>query len=305
MWDDYAGLPPFRRGDAARYGLTDADVRRLLSHGVLVRLAHGLLTGYRRVELAVETPQQVALRAQALQHRYPHSAVGLQSAAVLHRLWLIGGSGPVRLLRESGYPRCRFDVMVETAPLPSEHLTVVEGVVATTAARTAADLIARLPGGEALAILDSGLRAGVDLSEVRTITGERCAGGSDAADRILTLADARSQSALESVSRWAFHLGRLPPPELQVLLGDDDGPFALVDFLWREQAVIGEADGLLKYDEGGPALRAEKKRQQRLEALGFVVVRWGFEDITRRPHDTVARIRDALTRGAAPRRRAG
>jgi hypothetical protein len=71
MWNDYAGLPPFRRRDAADYGLTEADVRRLLLHGTLIRLAHGLLAGYRRRELAEEDPQQLAIRVQAMHVAIP------------------------------------------------------------------------------------------------------------------------------------------------------------------------------------------------------------------------------------------
>ena len=117
--------------------------------------------------------------------------------------------------------------------------------------------------------------------------------------RVLLQADVRSQSALESMSRWQFYLARLPSPELQVLIGDDVGPFALVDFLWREYAVVGESDGMLKYDgeRNGFALRDEKIRQERLERMGFTVVRWGWDDITRRPSQTVERIRAAMARG--------
>jgi very-short-patch-repair endonuclease len=52
-------------------------------------------------------------------------------------------------------------------------------------------------------------------------------------------------------------------------------------------------------------LLAEKRRQQRLEALGFAVIRWGFDDIVDRPAQTVARVRSALARGIAMRHRSG
>src|SRR4051794_16678216 len=148
MWDDYAGLPPFRRRDAGEHGLTDADVRRLTKHGVLVRLAHGLLAGYRRRELAVELPEQVALRVQAMQRRYPIGVAGCRTAGALHGLWIVGHSGPVHLLRVKGFPREKHDVWVETTILPPEHRCVVAGVVATSRERTTVDLAQRLDPGE-------------------------------------------------------------------------------------------------------------------------------------------------------------
>jgi very-short-patch-repair endonuclease len=115
------------------------------------------------------------------------------------------------------------------------------------------------------------------------------------------LADDQSQSALESMSRWLFHARKLPMPEIQVLIGDDTDPFALADFYWREAGVIGEADGLLKYDGSPDALRKEKLRQERLERLGFIVVRWTFDDLMNRPNEVVARVRDAIQRGLRKR----
>ncbi len=66
--------------------------------------------------------------------------------------------------------------------------------------------------------------------------------------------------------------------------------------------VILEADGKVKYAApgvGGGDLWAEKRRQERLEQLGFVVVRVSWEEVTRSPLLTVARRQRALSRGGA------
>jgi very-short-patch-repair endonuclease len=300
MWDDHAGLPPFRRRDAADYGLTDADVRRLLEHGVLVRLAHGLLAGYRRRELAIEDPKQVALRVQAMQRRYPIGVAGYRTAAALHELWITGFSGPVHLLRSHGRPREKHDVWVETVGLPPDHRCVVQGVVATTIARTAVDLSQRCQAGEALAVVDSALRADATVDELLALCDELEVDAGSSAREVIAIGDRLSGSALESMSSWLVHARKLPR---QVSIGDDIGPFAVVDFYWREAGVIGEADGLLKYDESPDALRKEKLRQERLERLGFIVVRWTFDDVLHRPDEVVARLREALRRGLRNRAR--
>jgi very-short-patch-repair endonuclease len=93
----------------------------------------------------------------------------------------------------------------------------------------------------------------------------------------------------------------LPAPELQVPLGDASR-VGIVDFYWREFGVVGEADGLMKYDEEQPeSLRAEKLRQEALEDVGFIVIRWTWDDIWRRPDWVEARLRSAFMRGAQRR----
>ena len=68
---------------------------------------------------------------------------------------------------------------------------------------------------------------------------------------------------------------------------------------------MGEADGARKYDGRAPdALLAEKRRQERLEELGFIVVRWGWDDAVRRPEATADRIRRAIARADRLRRTA-
>lgn len=88
----------------------------------------------------------------------------------------------------------------------------------------------------------------------------------------------------------------LPAPDLQVDIRDADGVWlARTDFLW-EFAVVGEADGLEKYDDLS-VLRAEKLRQERLERAGLVVVRWTMNDVFA-PGGLERLIGDAIARGA-------
>jgi hypothetical protein len=263
-------------------------------------MGHGLLAGFRCPDLGTEEPQGVALRVLAMLNRYPNAVARRRTAAALHRLWLIGHSGPVHLARCSGFPRLKHDVVVDTIEYADVELCEVLGVRATTLVRTAAELIHCSSPGEALAVADSAMRAGCSLAEL-TAAAEAVERPAPLTSRVLALADPRSDSALESMSRWLFHISRIPMPEPQVLIGDDSGPFALVDFLWREVGVVGEADGALKYDLDGDARRAEALRQERLERMGFVVVRWTFDDVIDRPAATVARVREALATGAARR----
>lgn len=119
--------------------------------------------------------------------------------------------------------------------------------------------------------------------------------GINRAEAVVAFADPNAESPLESVSRVVLAEQGLPPPETQVEIADEAGPFARVDFLWRAFRTIGEADGLEKYSDPG-VLRAEKLRQERLEAAGYQVVRFTWHDVTAEPSRTAHRVHAAFAR---------
>jgi hypothetical protein len=126
---------------------------------------------------------------------------------------------------------------------------------------------------------------------------DECAAWADVgkARRALGFLDGRSESALESVSRVIMHERDLPPPEPQVVIDAGGATPYRLDFYWEEQRVVGEADGMMKYDAPA-ALRAEKVRQELLERLGLTVVRWTWREMLVETDDTIARLRIAQSR---------
>ncbi|MHA7295344.1 PDDEXK family nuclease [Arthrobacter sp. HLT1-21] len=106
-------------------------------------------------------------------------------------------------------------------------------------------------------------------------------------DKVLAFSDPVSGSPGESASRAQMGLWGIEPPELQTRFTDARGFVAQTDFYWREQRLIGEFDGLVKYQKpeymGGRSASQvvvdEKIREDRLRALGFTVVRWIWEDV--------------------------
>lgn len=305
MWEDVAGLPPFRRHDAPSW-LTDARIRRALRSGDLVVRRRGVLVGRRRVEL--EQPHALAIQCGIAGLRGGSTAYGcLGSAALVHGISRLGQPPRrVRLYRERGGPWRDEDVAVLVCSLPPEHVTAVLGVPVTTAARTAVDLGRWVTYRSAVVVADSTLRLGVHRTDLEQVIA-RCRRwpGIRNARAAVAFADARAATPLESISRVAFHEMALPAPDLQVVLIRDElgNPKTIVDFYWEEFGVVGEADGLLKYDDEDTrlSLRAEKLRQEELEAVGYVVVRWTWDDIWRRPEWVAMRIRRAMTEGARRR----
>lgn len=66
---------------------------------------------------------------------------------------------------------------------------------------------------------------------------------------------------------------------------------ARVDFLWMDERLVGEADGMVKYDSR-EALFAEKRREDAIRGEGYRVIRWGATDL--RSPVLAARLRGFL-----------
>ena len=302
---DIAGLPPFRREQSP--DLSEARIRRALRAGDLVATRHGVLVGRRRIELATSPVEAHALAIAVAVAASPGPPVYacLGSAALLHGLSRLGRAPErVRLYRARGGPRRDDEVAVLVCGLPDQHVETVCGVPATTLPRTAVDLSRWVTFRSGVVVVDSALHRGCARAQLEAVarTCTRWPGIRKARD-VIAFGDARAASPLESISRVAFHEMGLPAPDLQVPIGDPDRPTGIVDFYWEEFGVIGEADGLMKYDdeEERLSLRDEKLRQEALEALGHIVVRWTWDDIWRRPEWVETRLRNAFRAGARRR----
>jgi hypothetical protein len=154
--------------------------------------------------------------------------------------------------------------------------------------RTATEIASRAPFVEGLISADSALRQlghrgpGVGGERIQAIAHElQVRRGARRVERVAAFADGHAESAGESWTRAVLaHLG-VPPPDLQVDILDGGLWLARVDFCWPERRIVLEFDGEKKYRA---ALRSagrsvedvvieEKKREDRLRAAGWTVVR--------------------------------
>ena len=105
------------------------------------------------------------------------------------------------------------------------------------------------------------------------------------AARVLGLSDGRAESPLETRGRLAILASGLPRPELQVEIHDAAGLIGRVDGWYEEAAVALEFDGQIKYTDPlytstpGEVLWKEKRREDRIRAVGIRVVRVANEDL--------------------------
>jgi hypothetical protein len=271
----------FSRTQALSRGCTPAELRAFVRRG-WVSPYRGVYVP--RALLRTEDParRHVTLAAARVLTSTLDPLANRRTAALVHGLPLLGRPPKVpQLVRPPRHPRDRSETStLQVAPVPSADRVVVGGIPVTSLGRTAVDVARTSPLREAVVVADAALRRGVPREDLLA-TADRCASWPGGAAGLATVrcADGRADGPLESVTRMAYAAQGLPAPETQVEVWSPEGTFlGLVDFLWREQRVVGEADGLEKYDSP-LALRKEKRREEGLRLCGLEVVRNVWDEV--------------------------
>jgi len=301
------------RAQAVAAGIPSAEIRRLLRSGRWTALRRGVYVERSLRDAVSRDPERlhaIEVAALLLVLEHPAVAATTSSARILGLEFL--RPPPRELVVVSNHPQVKGErrdgYVLRHAALPDHHVRVRHGVALTAAARTVIDLAGELPFKDAVVLADSALRLGrASTRQLREVLCD-CHGwsGIRRAQEVVAFADKKSGSVLESVSRVAFREQGIPPPDTQVAIGDEWEQYGEVDFLWEEFNVIGEADGLGKYEPDArrsvrDKVRAEKRREERLGDAGYEVVRWGWEDANNPPR-LAGRIRAAFVRGSERRR---
>jgi hypothetical protein len=267
-------------------GLSYNDLARLSRRGELERIRRGAYATSQRTGLVREEAHRRLIQATVPQ-LIDGSVVSHGSAATLHRL-PVWSSAITRVhVTRPGEGQRRPLLHLHCAALTSDDIVLVEGIPATSVARTVLDLARTLRMEYAVAAADRALCDGLDpqrltegLYRMRRWPGVR------AARRVVAFADPRSGSVGESVSRVRIHLDGLPRPELQYEIRGPGGLLiATTDFGWKERRTVGEFDGKIKY---GRLLRPgqrpedvvfdEKLREDAIRGEGQEVARWIWDD---------------------------
>ena len=210
-----------------------------------------------------------------------------ESAAILHELPLIGYMPEdVRVAVPRGKGHDAYGVRRRhRVHDPRDLVTLPSGARATSRVRTAVDLAATRSSLGGLIAMAALLGDGVREDEIEECLARAGAmRGIRAARWAFAHAPRGSESPLETlVMVRCADLG-FAEPEQQRLVRGVDGIEYRVDFAWRDGAILGEADGKLKYaggrDRPTPAdvLWAEKRREDALRARCAAFVRVGWED---------------------------
>ncbi|WP_426302333.1 hypothetical protein [Arthrobacter sp. R-11] len=122
----------------------------------------------------------------------------------------------------------------------------------------------------------------------------------------LAFADSRAESVGESFSRAVIARLGFEVPDLQFHVMGPYGEVARTDFYWPRRKLVGEFDGHMKYTRArelsGKSIEEvvteEKAREDRIRELGYGVIRWEWDELTR-----PERLAAKLLRAGVPRAR--
>lgn len=190
--------------------------------------------------------------------------------------------------------RGRADRVVHRRPLEPDDATVEKGVPVTGLPRTWRDLAALLERPALLAVTDQVLARGCTREELdRQLRRQPSGRGAARARDVLPVADERSESVMESWTRWLIHEARLPMPDLQVDVRSAGGSFlGRGDFVWLDRKVLVEFDG--DHHRERKTFVEDLRRQNGLVAAGWTILRFSSADVLGRPEYVIAAIRAAL-----------
>jgi hypothetical protein len=314
---------------SAQHRTNTGEIRSLsrrFTNGELVRVRKGVYMDKSRW-ISLKPWERYSATARAVALELPSAHFCYETAAVLWGLQVVGIPTHIHLANSASSHAGSRQPTTKAAAEAKSGSTGLEGIRSYGLYRhayqvgavqlkgltvadlhsTAADVMARLPFARAVVLADHAIsqaRFGTSAPSVPDLrhAGESLASGVKRGwvSSVLDFADARSGSAGESLSRAQMHLLGFPAPELQAEFHDALGFVARTDFCWRELKIIGEFDGDAKYlkDEylnGGTAREAvlkEKKREDRLRAMGFHLVRWDWATAIR-PEKLLAKLEAA------------
>lgn len=295
----------FTRADALAAGYTQSQLERQVRTGRWRRLCRD---GY-SVPAAWpdEKPWARARRMHVLTAKavYHHAGAGAvlshQTAAVMHGLpdWGLDLSR-AHYTKASGRAGLRDGAYRHHAEVPIGDRCEREARLLTTPARAAVESACRASYEAAVVLFDACVHADLATPEEILAVAERMKRwtGAPTARAAAAFIDGRSESVGESRLRVLLADHGFPTPDVQVELRDSDGALVgRVDFVLPTVRLVIEFDGRVKYGEGSQAVFAEKRREDRIRELGYLVLRVSWSDLT----DTVtlvARIRQAIARAA-------
>lgn len=308
--------PPALILASRRRALTGSSrsLSRAYSKGDLVRVRFGVYCS-KPAWLALKAWQRYTATTAAVACSDASAVFCYLTALRVWRLPLPRVPEHIRIITQSPHKAGRLPPTTRAAKDPKTGLTGLEqarsygvsrhhweadvvehrGYAVTSLVQTVIDCVVRLELPAALAIVDEVLGSRREKGEglTRRELQEASAVLPSAAKRrrvleLLALADETAESVGESRSRALIHILGLPAPVLQHSFYDSEGFIARTDFFWPEHGVIGEFDGDAKYLDDAllgdrstrEAVLAEKKREDRLRALGYRVVRWDWKAAT-------------------------
>ena len=234
------------------------------------------------------------------------AALRLPSDAIFNELtslWMHGVDvnpcDPIdALVVHDGPISIRSGIRLGRAGVHAREWVIRRGFRVTCAERALANVAMRHPLVEAVVFADLALRAGVtDLDRLRAkaaaLSGRP---GVRRFRKVVELADEQAESPYETRLRVLLECAGLGRPETQTELFDREGVFvARADLFYAPSRLVIEFDGGWHRDN----LVDDNRRQNRLVAAGYTVLRFTAADLHQRPRWVAEQVRNALARPRA------
>jgi hypothetical protein len=276
---------PFGLDQLRELGLGARGVQKRVAAGRLHRIHHAVYSLVPRELLTWEGLYMAAVIACG-----PGAVISHRSAARLHELRSYGHTKiDVTVPRRS---RRRHDgVLVHcSTTLADKDVTVVNNIRVTTVARTLFDL--------AEVVTQRQLERAFDQAEILQVLNARAINdqlarnptrrGAKAVRRVLTehyIGGTPTENDFEEALLALTRSLGLPDPRAQFYIDPGDGePTIRADFAWPDRQVVVETDGESTH-RTRQAFETDRRRDQRLTAAGWTVIRITWRQLTHRPHE--------------------
>jgi hypothetical protein len=251
-------------------GLASPTVRARVAAGRLHRIHHGVYSLVPKELLKREGLYMAAVLACG-----PGAVLSHRSAAALLELRDWGATKIEVTVPRRSSRRHEGIAVHRSTTLTAQDITVVNNIPCTSIARTLLDL--------AEVVTHRQLERAFDQAEIAEVFDLRA------------IEDVLARNPTRRGVRITRPLG-IPDPEANtVLVLEGGGPPIRPDFVWREQRVVLEADSG-KWHGSRQRMEIDRRRDQRLTAAGWKVIRTTWRQMKYRPHE----LRRVLLKLLAP-----
>jgi hypothetical protein len=295
----------FTRQQALDEGWTVDQVRHRIATRCWIPVCPGALASAR-------TPMTAAALGWAAHLAWPGAVISHLTAAGIHGF--PGQAEPVTAIAGSTTPgsamaqvivgpaaRSVHGIRAHHGELPARDVTRLPGgLLVTTAGRTALDCLATMPLEDAWRLLAWVSTRGV-LTRGDLAVAVRQRLGCRGTPQLLTLLRGSAGGAVSGGERRAHGLLRragICGWVANARVVDAEGPIGVVDILFPEQRVVIEIDGWAAHGNR-EAFRNDRRRQNRLVAAGYLILRFTWDDLANRSERVIAEVRSVLAARAA------
>jgi len=241
------------------------------------------------------------LRDRAAHLAVPGSVIAGPSAA---RLWglAVPDGEPYLIVNPQHHPRVP-GIRFLRIKLDRRDVQSFEGAAVTSKERTVVDCLRLLPDAAAMDLLDRALQRrliSVDglVERVLLLAGRP---GAQTRVRLVRLISGGARSAMERLAAQLLNRAGITGWSANRQIRDGHGVIGLGDLVFDDVRLVIELDSWA-FHVTPDRFQGDRRRQNRLVAAGWTILRFTWRDLTERPDYVVTTIRAALGRLGLPAR---